>query len=100
MKEGRNDFFKKTDLVSYGVAASVFRLCAEGHAAHQLCSCQGRDTVVINSENTKFVVSRRCQVAQQEVLMVGWDHPEREEDTRPFVGPDYCRTSHPQTFEF
>lgn len=71
------------DLVSNGVTASVLRLRAEGHAAHQLGARQRCDAVVVHGQDAQLVVPRRRQVAQQEVLVVGWDHPawegEREE---------------------
>lgn len=62
------------------MTASVLRLRAEGHTAHQLGARQGGDAVIVDGQNTQLVVPRRRQVTQQEVLVVGWDHPEREED--------------------
>lgn len=64
-----------THLVSYGVAAPVLGFGAEGHAAHQLGARQHRDAVVVDGQHAQLVVPRRRQVAQQEVLVVGWDHP-------------------------
>lgn len=69
-----------TNLVSYRVTASVFRFRAEGHAAYELGARQCRDAVIIHGQNTQLVVSRGCQVAQQKVLVVGRDHPDREKD--------------------
>lgn len=72
-----------TDLVPYGVAASVLGLSGEGHAAHQLGAGQRRDAVVVHGQDAELVVPRRRQVAQQEVLVVGRDHPgERRERER------------------
>lgn len=71
-----------THLVSYGVAASVLRLCAEGHTTHQFGAGQGRDTVIIHGQNTQFVVPGGSQVTEQEVLVIGWNHPGREKKTK------------------
>lgn len=78
-------------LVADGVAASVFRLGAEGHAAHQPGPRQRRHAVVVNGEDAQLVVPRRRQVAQQEVLVIGRNHPGREAETaalRPPTFPD------------
>lgn len=58
----------------------VLRLRGEGHAAHQLGARQRRDAIVVHGQNAQLVVSRRRQVTQQEVLVVGRNHPEEEED--------------------
>lgn len=69
-----------TNLVSYRVTASVFCFRTEGHAAYKLGARQCRYAVIVHSQNTQLVVSRRCQVTQQKVLVVGRDHPDREKD--------------------
>lgn len=75
-------FVEVTDLVSYGVAASVLCFRAEGHTTHQLGSRHRRDAVVVNGQNAELVVPRGRQVAQQEVLVVGWNHPEKRREER------------------
>lgn len=63
------------------MAASIFRLRAEGNAAHQFGPRQRCDAIVVDGENAQLVVTRRRQVAQQEVLVIGWNHPGREAET-------------------
>lgn len=75
-------FDSLTDLVPYGVAASVLCFRAEGHTADQLGARQHRDAVVVDGQHTQLVVPRRGQVAQQKVLVVGWNHPETQSDKR------------------
>lgn len=69
-----------TNLVSYRVAASVFWLRCEGHTAHQLSACQRGDAIIVHSQNAQLVIPRWCQITQLEVLVVSWDHPERQFD--------------------
>lgn len=66
------------ELVVDGAAVAELTLSGEGHATDQTCTGEGRDAVIVDGQDAELVVPWRGKIAQNEQLMGGGNHPERE----------------------